>query len=80
MGEPWGEGGAAVAAQQGAHSALAAGPCAPSTLTSDIRRHPYFDSSATYPFHLVQNVTSSLNHLRLLIVVPVFTDLLVSCA
>lgn len=39
-----------------------------------------YDSPATYPFHLVQNVTSSLKHLCVLIVVPVFTVLLVSCA
>lgn len=32
------------------------------------------------PFHLVQNVTSSLKHLPLVIAVPVLTVLLVSCS
>lgn len=48
-------------------------------LTFAICRGPDYHSHHL-PFHLVQNVTSSLKHLRPLIVVPVFTVLLVSCS
>lgn len=65
-----------VASRQAEGTAWWAALC---TLNFDIHLEPFFDSPATYPFHLVQNVTSSLQHLRLLIIVPVFTVLLVSC-